>query len=101
VLLNFGIIEVIPQEAPLTVFVWGSKRVVPVRLTDLSITEEAFDPNLNPIRAKASLSLRVLTYQDLGLLTPGGALFMAHQMAKEAMATIGGSGAIPTLPNTL
>ena len=101
VLLNFGIIEVIPQEAPLTVFVWGSKRVIPVRLTDLSITEEAFDPNLNPIRAKASLGLRVLTYQDLGLLTPGGALFMAHQMAKEAMATIGGSGAIPTLPNIL
>ena len=101
VLLNFGIIEVIPQEAPLTVFVWGSKRVVPVRLTDLSITEEAFDPNLNPIRAKASLGLRVLTYQDLGLLTPGGALFMTHQMAKEAMATIGGSGAIPALPNTL
>jgi hypothetical protein len=101
VLLNFGIIEVIPQEAPLTVFVWGSKRVVPVRLTDLSITEEAFDPNLNPIRAKASLGLRVLTYQDLGLLTPGGALFMAHQMAKEAMAALGGSGAIPALPTIL
>ena len=98
VLLNLGIIEVIPAEAPLTVLVWGSKRVVPVRLTDLSITEEAFDPNLNPIRAKASLGLRVLTYEDLGLLTPGGALFMVHQRAKEAMATIGGVGAIPTLP---
>jgi Contractile injection system tube protein len=97
VLLNLGIIEVIPPEAPLTVLVWGSKRVVPVRLTDLSITEEAFDPNLNPIRAKASLGLRVLTYEDLGLLTPGGALFMVHQRAKEAMASIGG-GAIPTLP---
>ena len=98
VLLNLGIIEVIPPEAPLTVLVWGSKRVVPVRLTDLSITEEAFDPNLNPIRARASLGLRVLTYEDLGLLTPGGALFMVHQRAKEAMATIGGVGAIPTLP---
>jgi hypothetical protein len=98
VLLNLGIIEVIPQEAPLTVLVWGLKRVVPVRLTDLSITEEAFDPSLNPIRAKASLGLRVLTYQDLGLLTPGGALFMANQMAKEVMATIGGAGAVPTLP---
>jgi hypothetical protein len=101
VLLNLGIIEVIPPEAPLTVLVWGLKRVVPVRLTDLSITEEAFDPNLNPIRAKASLGLRVLTYQDLGLLTPGGALFMAHQMAKEVMATISGAGAIPALPKIL
>jgi hypothetical protein len=98
VLLNFGIIEVIPPEAPLTVLVWGSKRVVPVRLTDLSITEEAFDPNLNPIRAKASLGLRVLTYHDLGLLSAGGALFMVHQRAKEAMATIGGTGVVPTLP---
>jgi len=98
VLLNFGIIEVIPPEAPLTILVWGSKRVVPVKLTDLSITEEAFDPNLNPIRAKASLGLRVLTYEDLGLLSPGGALFMVHQRAKELMAAIGGAGAIPTLP---
>jgi hypothetical protein len=97
-LLNLGVIEVIPKEAPLTVLVWGLKRVVPVRLTDLSITEEAFDPNLNPTRAKASLGLRVLTYQDLGLLTPGGALFMAHQVAKEAMATSGGAEALPTLP---
>ena len=71
--------------------------MVPVRLTDLSITEEAFDPSLNPIRAKASVGLRVLTYEDLGLLTSGGALFMVHQRAKEAMASIGG-GAIPTLP---
>ena len=101
VLLNLGIIEVIPPEAPLTVLVWGSKRVVPVRLTDLSITEEAFDPNLNPIRAKASLGLRVLTYQDLGLLSSGGALFMAHQRTKEAMAAIGGAAAIPTLPKIL
>jgi|ERR1043166_333747 hypothetical protein len=98
VLLNFGIIEVIPPEAPLTVFAWSLKRVVPVKLTDLSITEEAFDPNLNPIRAKASLGLRVLTYQDLGLLTPGGALFMTHQIAKEVMTTIGGAGAIAGLP---
>jgi len=90
VLLNLGMIEIIPPEAPLTLFVWGIKRIVPVRLTDLSITEEAFDPNLNPIRAKVSLGLRVLTYQDLGLLSVGGTLFMAHQIVKEVMATIGG-----------
>jgi hypothetical protein len=90
VLLNFGIIEIIAPEAPLTLFVWGLKRVLPVRLTDLSITEEAFDPDLNPIRAKATLSLRVLNYQDLGLLSVGGTIFMAHQIVKEVMASIGG-----------
>ncbi|MCX6047079.1 MAG: hypothetical protein NT075_18395 [Chloroflexi bacterium] len=91
VLLNIGVIEIIPPEAPLTLFVWGIKRILPVRLTDLSITEEAFDPNLNPIRAKVGLGLRVLTYQDLGLLSTGGTLFMAHQIVKEVMATIGGA----------
>ena len=94
VLLNIGVIEVIPPEAPLTLFVWGVKRILPVRLTGLTITEEAYDPNLNPIRAKVSLDLRVLNYHDLGLLSVGGTLFMAHQIAKEVMATIGGVGNI-------
>ncbi len=93
-LLLAGIVEVIPPEAPLTLFVWGPKRIVPVRLTDLSITEEAFDPVLNPIRAKISLGVKVLTYHDLGLVSAGGALFMAHQVIKEVMATIGGVGTI-------
>ena len=94
VLAPLGIIEVIAAEAPLTLFVWGPKRTLAVRITGLSITEEAFDPNLNPILAKVSLSLRVLNYDDLGLLSVGGALFMAHQIEKEVMATIGGVGAI-------
>jgi len=97
VLLNLGVIEVIPPEAPLTLFVWGVKRILPVRLTELTITEEAYDPSLNPIRAKVSLGLRVLNYHDLGLLSAGGTLFMAHQIAKEVMATIGSVGNIAGL----
>jgi hypothetical protein len=57
-----------------------------VRMNGFTITEEAFDPNLNPIRAKVSLDLLVLNYHDLGLVSVGGALFMAHQIVKEAMA---------------
>lgn len=96
VLLAAGVIEIIPPEAPLTLFVWGVKRIVPVRLTELSITEEAFDPNLNPIRAKVGLGLRVLNYHDLGLLSVGGGLFMAHQVVKEVMASINGVGSLPS-----
>ncbi|MCA1553168.1 MAG: hypothetical protein LC737_02190, partial [Chloroflexi bacterium] len=48
----------------------------------------------NPIRAKVSLSLRVLNYTDLGLLSVGGALFMAHQVVKEVMATLNGVSSI-------
>jgi hypothetical protein len=94
VLAKLGIIEVVPPEAPLTLFVWGLKRVLPVRITELTITEEAFDPTLNPIRAKVGLSLRVLTYDDLGLLSAGGGLFLAHQVVKEVMATIAGASAV-------
>lgn len=94
VLASLGIIEVIQPEAPLTLFVWGVKRVLPVRLTTFTITEEAYDPDLNPIRAKVRLDLQVLSYHDLGLLSVGGALFMAHQISKEVMATIGGVGTI-------
>ena len=95
VLTNFalaqaGSIEIIPPEAPLTLFVWGLARVLPVRLTGLSITEEAFDSLLNPIRAKVDLTLQVLSYVDLKLGTPGHTLFLAHQIAKEVLATANG-----------
>lgn len=100
VLARLGIIEVIPPAAPLTLLVWGLRRVLPVRLSQFSITEEAFDPDLNPIRAKVSLDLRVLTYQDLGLLSTGGALYMTHQVFKETMATIGSAGNLGALPGT-
>ena len=92
VLLAAGTLEVIPPAAPLTLFIWGPKRVVPIRLSEFSITEEAYDPQLNPIRAKVSLGLRVLSYNDLPLTDPGYALFVAHQAVKEVMATIGSVG---------
>jgi hypothetical protein len=82
-----GTIEVIPVEAPMTLFVWGPQRVLPVRLTSLSITEEAHDQLLNPIRAKVDLSLTVLSYQDLSVTSPGEALFLVHHITKEIMAT--------------
>src|SRR5215208_5823194 len=58
VLLATGTIEIIPPTGPLILFIWGLKRVVPVRLTEFSITEEAFDEDLNPLRARVSLGLR-------------------------------------------
>jgi hypothetical protein len=94
VLMAVGTIEVIPPEAPFTLFIWGAKRVLPVRLTGFTITEEAHDPSLNPIRAKASLELRVLSYSDFSVTHPGYALFLAHQVVKETMAVIGSVGNI-------
>jgi hypothetical protein len=90
-LANSGVLEVLPLEAPLTLFVWSKQRVVPVRVTDLSVTEEAFDVNLNPIRAKVSLGLRVLSVDDLGFAHRGGTLFMAYLRSKEALAGVAAS----------
>jgi hypothetical protein len=90
ILLALGTTEVVPPIGQLTLFVWGIKRVLPVRLTDFSITEEAFDVALNPIRAQVSLGLRVLTYNDVPLAHPAYALFLTHQVVKEVMATISG-----------
>src|SRR5580698_1110470 len=82
-----GTLEIIPLEQPLTLFVWSKNRVAPVRLTDFSITEEAFDTSLNPIRAKVSLGLRVLSVDDLGFSHPGGHMFMAYLTSKERLAS--------------
>ena len=81
-----GSIEIVPMRGPLTLFVFGPNRIVPVRITELSITEEAFDTSLNPIRAKISLGLRVLTVDDLGFRGKGGGLFMSYLLAKEQLA---------------
>lgn len=89
VLSLIGTIEILPMESALTVFAWSSQRVTPVRITDMEITEQAFDPQLNPIRAKVSLGLRVLSVNDVGFLTPAGALYLVYQTGKEAMAQMG------------
>jgi hypothetical protein len=94
-----GNIEVITPEVPPTFFVWGPQRVLPVRLTDFSITEQAYDALLNPIQAKVDLSLYVLSYADLKLTNPGYYMFLAHQIAKEALATTNATSGIQDVQN--
>ena len=89
-----GTLEILAAPAPLTLFIWSASRVVPVRVTDFSITEEAFDAALNPIRAKVSLGLRVLTTDDLGFNQRGGAMFINHLRTREALAGKTGSASL-------
>ncbi len=44
---------------PILVFLFGRNRTVPVWLDNLKVVEEAFDPNLNPIRVSVELVMRV------------------------------------------
>lgn len=95
-LASSGTLEIVPMETPLSLFVWGKNRVLPVRLTDFSVTEEAFDPSLNPIRAKVSLGMRVLSVDDLPFAHKGTSLFLNYLQAKEQMAAKSG-GVLNTL----
>lgn len=92
-----GELEIAPIQAPLALFVWSTSRVAPVRVTDFSITEEFFDPQLNPIRAKISLGLRVLSVSDLGFAHRGGALYLRYQKEKERLAAMHRDAAAGTL----
>ncbi|MGD0613022.1 MAG: hypothetical protein ABSB41_16110 [Anaerolineales bacterium] len=92
-----GTLEIIPMDAPLALFIWSKNRILPVRITDFSITEEAFDTLLNPIRAKVSLGLRVLSIDDLGFNEKGGSLYMIYQQQKEALAALSKSGSLSNL----
>jgi hypothetical protein len=61
-----GPTRTIPQSVlPVTLFIWGPGRIVPVRVTDLTVTEKLYDPALNPIHAEAQVTLRVLTPAEL------------------------------------
>ncbi len=81
-----GTLEIIPMENALSLFIWNKNRIIPMRITEFSITEEAFDVNLNPIRARISLGMRVLTVDDLGFNNKAGSLYMNYHQNKEQLA---------------
>ncbi|KXU84617.1 hypothetical protein CR51_41450 [Caballeronia megalochromosomata] len=96
-LAQAGTLEIAPSEAPLTLFVWSAQRVVPVRITEFSVTEEAFDTSLNPIRARLSLGMRTLSVDDLPFTHRGSAIFLNYLQAKERLSAKAPSPALSTL----
>jgi hypothetical protein len=96
-LAAIGLVEIVPMESALSLFVWSAQRILPVRLTELTVLEEAFDPALNPIRAKVNLGMRVLSVDDLSLGHRGGGLFMAYLRAKERLVRQAPSSTLASL----
>jgi hypothetical protein len=82
-----GEVQLSPVDVPLLLLILGQSRVAPVMLTNFSITEEAFDQNLNPIQAKVDLGMRVLTYMELDRNTLGFDAYLAYQRQKETLAS--------------
>lgn len=84
-LLAQGFLEVLPPAVPCIRFVWG-ERIIPVRITELTIQEELFDANLVPVQATVALTLRVLTYSDLLPTNPDYQLYLSYQQQLQNQA---------------
>ena len=62
--------QVPAAQLPTVLFVWGPGRIVPVRVTTLTVTEKLYDSALlNPTHVEAQIGLRVLTQQELQYVT--------------------------------
>jgi hypothetical protein len=83
-----GEVQLKPADLPLVLLVWGESRVVPVMLTSFAVTEQAFDPKLNPIRAEVRLGMRVLTYMEFPKKSVARDAFLAYQRKKEELAKL-------------
>jgi hypothetical protein len=87
-----GEVQVAPANVPLVLLAWGASRVVPVQITSFGVTEEQFDPALNPIRARVELGLRVLTYMEFRSASAGRDAYMGYQRKKEQLAALPAGG---------
>jgi hypothetical protein len=81
-----GTLEILPLPSPLLLLVLGTNRTLPVRITEFSVVEESFDTRLNPIRARVSLGLRVMSIDDLTIGSKGAELFMAAAKRREKLS---------------
>jgi len=83
-----GQVQVSPADLPLVLLLWGRSRVVPVKITSFSVSEEAYDTRLNPISAKVDLGVQVLTYMEFTGKSIGREAFIAYQKVKEQLAKL-------------
>jgi hypothetical protein len=96
-LAGSGTLEIVPAQSAIVLFVWSKTRIVPVHITDFTITEEAFDTQLNPVRAKVSLGMRVLTTNDLNSDSRASSIYMAYYQQKERLARMSKEGTLSAL----
>jgi hypothetical protein len=70
------------RQVPIVLFFWGPGRIIPVRITSLSIEEQQYSPLLYPLRAKATLGVQVLDLDDLVTVSGDPASGAAVDIAK-------------------
>jgi hypothetical protein len=74
--------------SPVILFIWGSNRIIPVWLDNLKITEEAFDSNLNPIRIRLEIDMRVRDLLQLKKGSLGSAIYKKHLENRKTLARV-------------
>ena len=84
--LSEGCLEVSEIKAPRVIFVWGAKRVLPVRVSGVTVKEVLHNADLVPLRATVGLTLEAVTYSDTQPATPDYNLYLSHQSTLESMA---------------
>ena len=77
-----------PDQLPVVLFVWGPLRVLPVKISSLSISETQFDTRLNPVRAEVTVNLVVLTPDDMADDSIGRGAYDYSRGVKEVMAAL-------------
>lgn len=97
-LADEGALELLPAPPALTLLIWNANRVSAVRLRDLSIEEDLFDHNMNPLRARLQMTVEVLSSDDLGVGTKGGGVYLASLARQEQLAAEFKPATSSTLP---
>lgn len=86
--LDAGTVEVTGILADRLLFVFGDKRVVPCRVTEVSVVEQLHDARLTPVMAVVTLGLRALSYSDVDAGTPTWTDFVTYQTQLEQLAPL-------------
>jgi len=76
------------QETPRILFIWGPSRVLPVKITSMTMDEEKYDPLLNPVQAKVTIGLTVLSFPEKSEDMVGVGALHYTQTVKDAQAVL-------------
>jgi len=78
----------VPRERlPRVLFIWGLTRILLVRITSMTLTEQQFDFLLNPVQAQVQIGLAVAGTPPAGDTVAKGALLYS-QGVKDAQAAL-------------
>ncbi len=76
------------ESSPKILFIWGPSRVLPVEIKTMSITEQRYDPLLNPVQAQVAIGLEISSFGDSTDNPIGKGALTYTNTVKEAQALL-------------